>query len=129
MSYRHKLVPPRVPLPGKSTALTIGELDIAVFNVDGQLFALEDACLRCGSSLSRGVVDGLDVACTGCEWHYRLDSGRVLGLDALKIDTFRITRDRNDGATLESPPVNRVHAPRRAGSGAQQRRKARPRGG
>ena len=55
-----------------TTTETIAGETIALFNVDGRLFALDDACIRCGSSLALGVLvstsveilDRLDLALT-----------------------------------------------------------------
>ena len=62
--------------------------DIALFNVDGHLFCVDDACLRCGTTLSRGTVRDDRVACAGCDWCYDLASGAVVGVPSLRLETF-----------------------------------------
>ena len=63
---------------------------IAVFNVAGHLYALDDACIRCGSSLAIGRVNGMTVVCCGCRWRYDVRSGSVRGIPGLQIDTFNV---------------------------------------
>ena len=63
---------------------------VAIFNVDGCLHAIDDACLRCGASLARGLLASLHVACPGCGLRYDLTTGRVHGVPALCTDTFAV---------------------------------------
>ncbi|PSF30988.1 (2Fe-2S)-binding protein [Aphanothece hegewaldii CCALA 016] len=52
----------RIP-PGKGTTVTIANKSIALFNVDGQIYAIDDACPHAGSSLGWGKLDGKIVTC------------------------------------------------------------------
>ena len=63
---------------------------VAVFNVDGHLYALDDACILCGSSLAIGLVEGTSVICAGCDWRYDITSGCVHGIPGLRSDTFEV---------------------------------------
>jgi nitrite reductase/ring-hydroxylating ferredoxin subunit len=51
-----------VPL-GMGRAFKIEGDSIAVFNVDGRLFAIDDSCPHQGSSLAMGRLDGCIVTC------------------------------------------------------------------
>ena len=51
---------------------------IAVFEVGGALFAIDDECPHAGAPLSEGIVSGEEVQCS---WHgsrFRLRTGEVL---------------------------------------------------
>jgi nitrite reductase/ring-hydroxylating ferredoxin subunit len=63
---------------------------IAVFNIDGSLFAVDDSCVRCGSSLAAGLLSGSQITCSKCDWRYDVTNGRVNGIPALRIDTFEV---------------------------------------
>ena len=76
--------------PGRGVAVAVAGDAIALFRVDGQTFAIDDACARCGSSLANGTLRGMTVACAGCGWEYDLRSGAVSGVPALRIDTFDV---------------------------------------
>ena len=76
--------------PGSALAVAIAGEKIAVFNVDGRLFALDDACIRCGSSLAIGLIDGSSVECCGCGWRYDVRNGTVHGIPGLQCDTFEV---------------------------------------
>lgn len=76
--------------PGRATSVMVAGEAVAVFNVDGRLYALDDACILCGNSLALGRIDGMSVACAGCDWRYDVASGRVHGIPGLRSDTFEV---------------------------------------
>lgn len=56
----------------------IGDRAIAVFAVDGDLFAIDDECPHASGPMSEGEVEGLEVE---CPWHaarFDLRSGKAL---------------------------------------------------
>ena len=84
--------------PGEARRVT-GPVAIAVFNVGGRLFGLEDTCTHAESSLSEeGYVDGEVVQ---CGWHlakFSLRTGAVLGPPACRaLRTFEVKVD-GDGS-------------------------------
>jgi nitrite reductase/ring-hydroxylating ferredoxin subunit len=76
--------------PGAATVVAGADGPIALFNVDGRVFAVDDSCVRCGSSLAAGALDGNHVSCPGCDWRYDVATGCVNGIPALQIDTFEV---------------------------------------
>ena len=46
-------------LPGEFQVAYDGDTAIAVFNIDGELYAIEDVCTHDGGELAGGPVDGL----------------------------------------------------------------------
>jgi nitrite reductase/ring-hydroxylating ferredoxin subunit len=79
--------------PGTAKPVAIATTAVALFNLGGRVFALDDTCVRCGSSLSAGTVAGDDVACAQCGWHYDVRTGNVRGIPALCTETFAVTID------------------------------------
>jgi 3-phenylpropionate/trans-cinnamate dioxygenase ferredoxin subunit len=62
--------------PGRSLAVEVGGTTVALFNVAGRLYALEDTCTHSGGPLSEGEVEG---SCVVCPWHgaqFELATGR-----------------------------------------------------
>jgi nitrite reductase/ring-hydroxylating ferredoxin subunit len=68
----------------------LGEHPITLFWVDGDVFALDDACARCGESLASGALQGYDVECAACGWHYDIVTGRAREVPKLRLDTFAV---------------------------------------
>src|SRR4051794_15343161 len=56
---------------------------VALFAVAGQLFAMDAACLCCGSDVGAGTLNSTHVVCSGCGWQYDLASGCVQGVAGL----------------------------------------------
>ena len=67
---------------GRGVAVAVAGDAIALFRIDGQTFAIDDACARCGSSLANGTLLGATVACAGCGWEYDVRTGAVGGVPA-----------------------------------------------
>ena len=63
--------------PGEGKAVQAGGKTIAVFNVGGAFYAIDDACTHAGGPLSEGGVSGSSVT---CPWHgaeFDLKTGEV----------------------------------------------------
>ena len=52
--------------PGQAKQVTVKGRQVAVFNIDGAYYALEDQCTHRGAPLSEGECDGKAVV---CPWH------------------------------------------------------------
>src|SRR5712691_697937 len=68
--------------PGEARAVEAGGRRIALFNVDGSFYAIDDTCTHKGGPLSEGMVVGTEVT---CPWHgavFDVTTGKVLGLPA-----------------------------------------------
>jgi len=61
-----------------------GDEAIAVFNVDGELFAVSDTCTHAEASLSEGWVEGTAVECPFHFARFCLRTGRALSLPATR---------------------------------------------
>ena len=56
-----------IPAGGAKT-VTAGDYEIALFNVSGRLYALEDMCPHQGAPLADGWLDAASCTVT-CSWH------------------------------------------------------------
>lgn len=59
----------------KRLLVKVGSHDIALFYVDGRVFAFRDICIHKQSSLSRGKVFRGKVICPGHQWAFDLCTG------------------------------------------------------
>ena len=76
--------------PGESRAVEAGGKTIALFNIDGTFYAIDDTCTHRGGPLSEGTVEGTEVT---CPWHgavFDITSGTVLATPAPR-DVARYT--------------------------------------
>ncbi|HXX86523.1 MAG TPA: Rieske 2Fe-2S domain-containing protein [Casimicrobiaceae bacterium] len=71
--------------PGRATTVTIGGRNVALFNVGGTVYAMDDSCLHAGSSLGSGELDGKVVRCRSHGWKYDVTTGCVLDVPGLGV--------------------------------------------
>ena len=65
--------------PGQAKMVEVEGKNIALFNVDGSFYAIDDTCTHRGGPLSEGVLEGSQVT---CPWHgaiYDVTTGDALG--------------------------------------------------
>ena len=65
--------------PGTAKAVDVKGHAVALFNVDGTYYAIDDTCTHRGGPLSEGAVEGAVVT---CPWHgatFDVTTGNVLG--------------------------------------------------
>ena len=70
--------------PGQGKRFEVGGKKIALFNVDGTYYAIDDICTHRGGPLSEGELSGNEVT---CPWHnavFDVTTGNVLGPPAAK---------------------------------------------
>ena len=78
------------PQPGAVTVVRAFGVNVALFNVEGCLFAINDFCMRCGASLAEGCIAGSQVTCRKCGWRYDFTTGRLAHLPALMTDRYDV---------------------------------------
>jgi nitrite reductase (NADH) small subunit/3-phenylpropionate/trans-cinnamate dioxygenase ferredoxin subunit len=78
-----------IPVGGVAVA-TIGKKDIAVFNVDGNFYAIDDACPHMGASLSGGAVEDGCVTCPWHAWRFRLSDGTWADSPRVKTGSYPV---------------------------------------
>ncbi len=70
---------------------------IAVCNVDGQLYGVDDVCTHDEGSLDQGDLDGFELECPRHGARFDVRTGEVKALPAvLPIDTFSVRVEGDD---------------------------------
>lgn len=76
--------------PGAARVVEAGERRVAVFNVDGEVLAVDDRCAHKGGSLADGILrDGI-VTCPLHWWRYDLTTGRRVASDTVAQGTYDV---------------------------------------
>lgn len=91
---------------GQGGTFHVGERLIAVFNHQGEYFAIDDLCPHMGASLGAGQLD--ENGCVMCPWHawsFNVTDGRWMDNPRLKIDRFEV---RVHGTEVQVRPVKIV---------------------
>lgn len=64
--------------------------EIALFNIDGALFAIDDSCPHNGASLAGGRLEGTTVACRAHGLRFDLGSGCMRGGGGLRARVYPV---------------------------------------
>jgi nitrite reductase/ring-hydroxylating ferredoxin subunit len=77
---------------GQAMVVEVAGRSIAVFNVDGQLYALDNTCMHRGGPLGEGFIDqnNLTVQCPWHGWVYSLTSGTSPLNSMAKVEKFDV---------------------------------------
>jgi 3-phenylpropionate/trans-cinnamate dioxygenase ferredoxin subunit len=65
-------------LPGEHKLVYDGDVAIAVFNIDGELYAVEDMCTHDGGDLATGDLHGYEIECPRHGARFDVRTGAVL---------------------------------------------------
>jgi 3-phenylpropionate/trans-cinnamate dioxygenase ferredoxin subunit len=83
--------------PGTAKVFNVGDRYVAVCNVDGSLFAVDDVCTHDEGSLEQGDLDGFEIECPRHGARFDVRTGAVTALPAVvAIDTFGVRVEGDD---------------------------------
>jgi nitrite reductase/ring-hydroxylating ferredoxin subunit len=78
-----------VPL-GKGRTVTIAGKELALFNVDGAIYAMDDSCLHHGMSLGNSKLDGKIVTCNAHGWKYDVTTGNTMHVPDYGVASYPV---------------------------------------
>jgi biphenyl 2,3-dioxygenase ferredoxin component len=88
---------------GASLKVEAGGLALAVFNVNGEFFATDDACTHGPGSLSEGYLDGDIIECNFHGGQFNVRTGEVISPPCMvPVRTYAVTVE--DGIVLIDAP-------------------------
>lgn len=82
--------------PGSAKAVEVGGKTIALFNVEGSVYALDNTCLHQGGPLGEGELMGGVVICPWHQWEYNVRTGELVGDSSVKVATYPVRVEGND---------------------------------
>ena len=83
--------------PDTAKVYEVGDRAIAVCNVGGELYAIDDVCTHDEGSLDQGELEGFEIECPRHGARFDVRSGEVKALPAvLPIDTFKVRLQGDD---------------------------------
>lgn len=76
---------------GKVGVFDVGSTRVALCNVDGAYYAIDDVCTHDGGSLDQGELDGCEIECPRHGARFDVRSGAVTQLPAFRpVQTFPV---------------------------------------
>jgi len=89
MAFMRAVKTSEVP-PGTIQELQLDGKNVAVANVDGKFFAIDNTCLHRGGPLGQGVLEGKVVTCPWHGWEYDVTSGKTTTNPAVGVSCYAV---------------------------------------
>jgi 3-phenylpropionate/trans-cinnamate dioxygenase ferredoxin subunit len=97
MSKKIKIATVGELAPGQYKSLEIGDERIALFNIDGEFYALKDMCTHDGGILTGGTLKGYIIECPRHGAQFDVRTGAVVRLPAyVGVETYSVSVEGND---------------------------------
>lgn len=77
--------------PGESRVVEAAGRTLALFNVEGRFYALDNACLHRGGPLGEGELEGTFVRCPWHAWRWDVTTGAHANNPAVKMPCWPVT--------------------------------------
>ena len=81
--------------PGSGLCVEAQGRQIALFNVDGTFYAVDNTCPHRGGPLAEGELEGATVTCPWHAWQFDLTTGESLTDDS-KVDRYDVKVEGGD---------------------------------
>ncbi|MCA9471652.1 MAG: nitrite reductase small subunit NirD [Nitrospirales bacterium] len=95
--------------PGSCRSVELQERSLALFNLDGTIYALDNTCPHAGGPLGEGTIEGQLVACPWHGWKFDIPTGTCM---KNPIDSWRVKRyevRESDGQIQVLLPATEQH--------------------
>ena len=78
--------------PGTGMSVELRDIGLALFNVDGTIYAMDNTCPHAGGPLGEGPVEGNVVACPWHGWKFDIQTGTCLKNpnESWRVPTFEV---------------------------------------
>jgi nitrite reductase/ring-hydroxylating ferredoxin subunit len=81
----------RVPVPGARTYVSDQGASIVLFNVGGNLYAIDDSCPHNGASLSGGKLEGLMLQCPAHGLKFDIATGCMRSGSRMRVHCYPVS--------------------------------------
>ncbi len=82
--------------PGTGMVAEVNGQAIAVFNVGGTFYAIDNTCLHRGGPVGEGEVEEETVTCPWHGWQYNVKTGACLNNPSATLKSYQVTVDGDD---------------------------------
>jgi nitrite reductase (NADH) small subunit len=81
---------------GEGQVVEAGGRALALFNVDGAYYAIDNSCAHRGGPLGEGELDGTVVTCPWHGWRWDVKTGANANNPAVKMACFPVSVEAGD---------------------------------
>ena len=95
--------------PGSAKAVVVDGREIAVFNVGGTFYALDNICPHQGGPLGEGILNGETISCPWHMWEFDSRSGACLVDDRMGVPIYDVKVEEG-GILVDLPNMDLPNA-------------------
>jgi nitrite reductase (NADH) small subunit len=81
---------------GEGVVVLARQEEIALFKLDGTVYAVTNTCPHRGGPIGEGSLNGCLVTCPWHGWEFDVRSGRMPASPTIGLKTFRVQLDGDD---------------------------------
>ena len=81
--------------PGEGKVVTVGDRELALFNVAGKFHCIDNRCPHRDGSLGEGVLNGNVVACPLHGWRFDVTTGQSPVIPTAKVEKLEVVVEAN----------------------------------
>jgi 3-phenylpropionate/trans-cinnamate dioxygenase ferredoxin component len=89
--------------PGEARVLEAEGRSVALFNVEGRYYAIDNVCPHRGGPLGEGDLEGSVVSCPWHAWRFDVASGANVNNPAVKLGCYAVSEE--GGSVFVELPV------------------------
>jgi len=82
--------------PGAGKIVEANGREVAIFNVDGCFYAIDNVCIHKGGPLGDGSLEGEVVTCPWHGWRFNVKTGACLANPAAKVKAYAIKVENDE---------------------------------
>jgi len=89
MAFLRAVKKDEVP-PGTIRELQLDGRTVALANVEGKFFCVDNTCLHRGGPLGEGLLEGSVVTCPWHGWQYDVSTGKVIENPSVGVQSYPV---------------------------------------
>jgi len=82
--------------PGTGVVAEVKGQSVAVFNVDGTYYVIDNTCVHRGGPLGEGELEGDTVTCPWHGWQYDVKSGKSINNPSACVKSYQVKVEGSD---------------------------------
>jgi nitrite reductase/ring-hydroxylating ferredoxin subunit len=86
--------------PGQGIVAEANGKTLAVFNVDGAIYAINNTCCHRDGPLGEGELEGNIVTCPWHGWRYNVTTGACMNNPSAKVEAYQVKIEGDDVKVL-----------------------------
>jgi nitrite reductase (NADH) small subunit/3-phenylpropionate/trans-cinnamate dioxygenase ferredoxin subunit len=96
--------------PGSCLSVEADGFGVALYNVNGTIYALDNTCPHAGGPLGEGVLNGEVVECPWHGWRFNVRTGERPENPVFKVACYRVELEGNQIRVLIPPTSEELSA-------------------